>query len=243
MHNPDAPNSPTYVSVYYRPQSRHCQYTQLALDHFSLKGNQAQEQPRLSRSQFPEALGGRDGAFIRIEASRRLHILDIRAAYEDVQRAGLGPQDVFQCRYHDWPVGWMACRDQRFVTLCPDLASLVRLEASSCSYPGAPNSRKQVLFTSFRPRSRYNMCVYTHLYIYIYMSTCICPKSPRVTVRIWSCFSLPDRCRKFHGHFSKCKPRDEQPGCGYRGITCCDAFWGWGEKLESQGCCGTQFVV
>ncbi|CAE7197434.1 rskn-1 [Symbiodinium natans] len=107
---------------------------------------------RYARSQFTKALGGRDEHFLKIEAARRLHVLDIRAAFQDVQRAGFGPAAVFECRHHDWPVGWMACRDQRFV--------------------------------------------------------------------------------RYHGQFSKCKPGEAQTGCGYRGITCCDAFWGWGEKLE-----------
>ncbi|CAE7774913.1 rskn-1 [Symbiodinium sp. CCMP2592] len=107
---------------------------------------------RYTGSQFAKALGSREGRFLKIESSRRLHLLDIRAAYKEVNTAGFGPQEVFQCRHHDWPVGWMACRDQRFV--------------------------------------------------------------------------------KYHGQFSKCKAHEAQPGCGYRGITCCDAFWGWGEKLE-----------
>ena len=82
----------------------------------------------------------------------RLHVRDIEAAYDAAMAAGFSPSMVFECRHHDWPVGWMACRDQRFV--------------------------------------------------------------------------------KFHGKFARCEPAPEQAGCGYRGVTCCDAFWGWGEKLE-----------
>eukprot|EP00930_Biecheleria_cincta_P015603 TRINITY_DN12956_c0_g1_i1.p1 TRINITY_DN12956_c0_g1~~TRINITY_DN12956_c0_g1_i1.p1 ORF type:complete len:1182 (+),score=143.87 TRINITY_DN12956_c0_g1_i1:64-3546(+) len=84
--------------------------------------------------------------------SRRLHVTDIREAYAVVVEAGFGPWNVFECKHHDWPVGWMACREQRFV--------------------------------------------------------------------------------RFHGEFSKCLPEPGQPACGYRGVTCCESFWGWGEKLE-----------
>lgn len=89
--------------------------------------------------------------------AERLHVNDIEAAYRAAMDEGFSSSMVFECRHHDWPVGWMACRDQRFV--------------------------------------------------------------------------------KFHGKFSRCEPSPEQAGCGYRGVTCCDAFWGWGEKLEQLKMC------
>ena len=85
----------------------------------------------------------------------RVHIGNMERAYEAAIDAGFSSSMVFECRHHDWPVGWMACRDQRFV--------------------------------------------------------------------------------KFHGKFARCEPSAEQAGCGYRGVTCCDALWGWGEKLETLG--------
>ena len=88
----------------------------------------------------------------RFSRASQLYIHNLQAAYEAALDAGFSPSMVFECRHHDWPVGWMACRDQRFV--------------------------------------------------------------------------------KFHGKFARCEPGPEQAGCGYRGVTCCDAFWGWGEKLE-----------
>ncbi|CAK9040163.1 Hypothetical protein (Fragment) [Durusdinium trenchii] len=84
--------------------------------------------------------------------SRRLHIADLELAYKTALEVGFRPAMVFECRHHDWPVGWMACRDQRFV--------------------------------------------------------------------------------QAQGMFSRCEAFPEQGGCGYRGVTCCEAFWGWSEKLE-----------
>ncbi|CAJ1450528.1 unnamed protein product [Effrenium voratum] len=82
----------------------------------------------------------------------RVHLRDVSGAFQASSSKGFSLEKLFECRFQEWPVGWMACRDLRFVSL--------------------------------------------------------------------------------QGTFARCEPQKQQSGCGLRGFSCCEAFWGWGEKLE-----------
>eukprot|EP00928_Gymnodinium_smaydae_P036115 TRINITY_DN25290_c0_g1_i1.p1 TRINITY_DN25290_c0_g1~~TRINITY_DN25290_c0_g1_i1.p1 ORF type:complete len:808 (-),score=99.97 TRINITY_DN25290_c0_g1_i1:277-2547(-) len=134
--------------IMQKSQFRRLSLKTLPSDSFSLRDALELERQSLDATSDVQELPRRG----KRRRARVLHVADLQATYDEIMASGASFSDVFECRYHQWPVGWMACRDQRFVS--------------------------------------------------------------------------------FFGDYAKCSPGPGQTGCGLRGLSCCETFWGWGEKLE-----------